>query len=41
MGLNENNKYRYTDVAERNRRMNKFYIIATSLLAVVFLFYLW
>ena len=35
------NQYRYTDGAERNRRMNQFYIIATSLLAVVFLFYLW
>lgn len=41
MDLKENNKYRYTDAAERNRRMNKFYIVASSLLAVVFLFYLW
>ena len=41
MDLNTNNQYRYTDAAERNRRMNKFYIVATSLLAVVFLFYLW
>ena len=41
MDLNTTNKYRYTDAAERNRRMNKFYIVASSLLAVVFLFYLW
>ena len=39
--MKENNKYRYTDTAERNIRMNRFYIIATSLLAIVFLFYLW
>lgn len=25
-------KYKYTDVSERNRRMNRFYIVATSLL---------
>ncbi len=41
MDLKENNKYRYTDAAERNRKMNKFYIVASSLLTVVFLFYLW
>ena len=41
MNITENNKYRYTDIAERNIRMNRFYIIATSLLAIVFLFYLW
>lgn len=41
MNIKENNKYRYTDTAERNIRMNRFYIIATSLLAIVFLFYLW
>ena len=34
-------KYKYTDVSERNRRMNRFYIVATSLLGFVFLFYLW
>ena len=39
--MKENNKYRYTDTSERNIRMNRFYIIATSLLAIVFLFYLW
>ena len=41
MNIKENNKYRYTDTAERNIRMNRFYITATSLLAIVFLFYLW
>ena len=41
MNMKENNKYRYTDTSERNIRMNRFYIIATSLLAIVFLFYLW
>ena len=41
MNMKENNKYRYTDTAERNIRMNRFYIIASSLLAIVFLFYLW
>ena len=41
MNMKENNKYRYTDTAERNIRMNQFYIIASSLLAIVFLFYLW
>ena len=41
MNIKENNKYRYTDTSERNIRMNRFYIIATSLLAIVFLFYLW
>ena len=39
MNMKENNKYRYTDTAERNIRMNRFYIIASSLLAIVFLFY--
>ena len=39
MSMKENNKYRYTDTAERNIRMNQFYIIASSLLAIVFLFY--
>lgn len=34
-------KYKYTDVSERNRRMNRFYIVATSLLGLMFLFYLW
>ena len=29
MDLKENNKYRYTDAAERNRKMNKFYIVAS------------
>ena len=28
MNIKENNKYRYTDTAERNIRMNRFYIIA-------------
>ncbi len=37
----QDNKYKYTDVGERNRRMNKFYIAATSLLGLMFLFYLW
>lgn len=41
MDMKENNKYRYTDTAERNIRMNRFYIIASSFLATVFLFYLW
>ena len=41
MNMKENNKYRYTDTSERNIRMNRFYIIASSLLAIVFLFYLW
>ena len=41
MNIKGNNKYRYTDTAERNIRMNRFYIIASSLLAIVFLFYLW
>ena len=26
MNMKENNKYRYTDTAERNIRMNQFYI---------------
>lgn len=34
-------KYKYTDVSERNRRMNRFYIVATSLLGLMLLFYLW
>ena len=34
MNMKENNKYRYTDTSERNIRMNRFYIIATSLLAI-------
>lgn len=34
-------KYKYTDLSERNRRMNRFYIVATSLLGLMFLFYLW
>ena len=33
--------YKYTDVSERNRRMNRFYIVATSLLGLMVLFYLW
>lgn len=41
MNMKENNKYRYTDTSERNIRMNRFYIIASSFLAIVFLFYLW
>ena len=41
MNMKENNKYRYTNTSERNIRMNRFYIIASSLLAIVFLFYLW
>lgn len=41
MEQKKKNQYRYTDSSERNRRMNQFYIIASSLLAVVFLFYLW
>lgn len=41
MNMKETNKYRYTDTAERNIRMNRFYIIASSFLAIVFLFYLW
>ena len=40
MNMKENNKYRYTNTSERNIRMNRFYIIASSLLAIVFLFYL-
>ena len=40
MNIKENNKYRYTDTAEHNIRMNRFYIIASSSLftAIVFLF---
>ncbi len=31
MNMKENNKYRYTNTSERNIRMNRFYIIASSL----------
>ena len=37
----EADKYKYTEESERYKRMNKFYVVATSLLGVVFLFYLW
>ena len=30
MNMKENNKYRYTDTAERNIRMNQFYIVHTD-----------
>lgn len=30
MNMKENNKYRYTNTSERNIRMNRFYIIASS-----------
>ena len=39
--LKEENKYKYTEESERYKKMNKFYIVATSLLALIFLFYLW
>ncbi len=35
------NKYLYNDVTERYKRMNRFYIIATSILWVMYLGYLW
>ena len=41
MNIKENNKYRYTIPRNAISRMNRFYIIASSLLAIVFLFYLW
>ena len=37
----EDKKYRYNDMAERYRRMNRFYIIATVVLGVSFIVYLW
>lgn len=41
MNNKDDNKYRYTDETERLMKMNKFYIIATSFLALIFIFYLW
>ena len=38
MNMKENNKYRYTDTSERNIRMNRFYIIATSSCASALLY---
>lgn len=37
----ENTKYRYNDMAERYRKMNRFYIVATVILGVSFVLYLW
>lgn len=37
----ENMKYRYNDMAERYRKMNRFYIVATIVLGVSFIVYLW
>ena len=37
----ENMKYRYNDMTERYRRMNRFYIVATAILGVSFIVYLW
>ena len=37
----ENTKYRYNDMAERYRKMNRFYIVATVILGVAFIMYLW
>ena len=34
-------KYRYNDMTERYRRMNRFYIIATVVLGGSFIVYLW
>ena len=35
------NKYKYTEETERFKKMNRFYIVATSVLGCIFIFYLW
>lgn len=35
------NKYKYTEETERLKKMNRFYIAATSVLGCIFIFYLW
>ena len=35
------NKYKYTEETERFKKMNRFYIAATSVLGCIFIFYLW
>lgn len=37
----EENKYRYNDISERLRRMNRIYVGATIFMAVLILLYLW
>ena len=37
----EENKYRYNDISERRRRMNKMYVGATVFMCVLILMYLW
>ena len=40
MAAEKENKYLYNDIYERYKRMNRFYIFATSVVWVVFLLYL-
>lgn len=35
------NKYKYIEETERYKRMNRFYIAATSVLGCIFILYLW
>ena len=35
------NKYKYTEETERFKKMNRFYIAATSVLGCIFILYLW
>ena len=37
----EENEYRYNDISERRRRMNKMYVGATVFMCVLILMYLW
>ena len=37
----EENKYRYNDISERLRRMNRIYMGATIFMAALILLYLW
>ena len=39
--MGEENKYRFNDMVERYKRMNGFYVAATSVLWVMYLCYLW
>ena len=39
--IKSGNKYKYTEETERFKRMNRFYIAATSVLGCIFILYLW
>ena len=38
--IKSGNKYKYTEETERFKRMNRFYIAATSVLGCIFILYL-